>query len=115
MTATVEAPAPARRVLATGAAIFLAIYAVTAAWIVLAATADPPALELEYTDDGSGVIVRGAIDTDANRTELLETLGEITDATVIVSDVEVDPDAEPPDPIEQTAWRLVRSLSEGTG
>ena len=114
MTATVEAPAPARRVLATGAAIFLAIYAVTAAWIVLAATADPPALEIEYTRDGSGLIVRGTIDTDANRTELLDTLGEITQAAVILSDVEVDADAAPPDSIEQAAWHLVRSLP-GTG
>lgn len=114
MTATVEAPAPARRVLATGAAIFLAIYAVTAAWIVLGATADPPPLEVEYTDDGSGLIVRGAIDTNANRTELLDTLGEITDVAVILSDVELDADAGPPDSIEQAAWRLARSLP-GTG
>ena len=88
----------------------LAIYAVTAAWIVLATTADPPALEVEYTDDGAGLIVRGAIDTDANRADLLDTLGEITDVSVILSDVELDADADPPDSIEQAAWRLVRSL-----
>ena len=115
MTANVDAPAPARRVLATGAAIFLAIYALTAAWIVLAATSDPPTLEVELTDDGSGLIVRGAIDTEANRDELLDALGEITGASLILNDVEVDPDAEPPDPVEQTAWRLVRSLPGRSG
>lgn len=115
VTATVDTSAPARRVLATGAAIFLAIYALTAAWIVLAATADPPVLELELSHDGEGIIVRGAIDSAANRAELLTAVGELTDVAVILSDIEIDPDAKPSEPIDQTAWRLVHDLPDRPG
>lgn len=115
MTTTVDAPAPTRRVLATGAAILLALYAVAAAWVVLAATADPPSLVIESTDDGSAMIVRGAIDTEENRDELLRSLAELTDTAVILNDVEIDAAAVPPDSIEQTARRLLRSLAAESG
>ena len=115
MTATVDVSAPARNTIATGAAICLALYAVFAAWFVLGTTTDPPALEVELTDAGDGVIVRGAIDSEQHRAELLRSLGELTGAGLILNDVEIDADAEPADPIEQTARRLARSLADATG
>lgn len=115
MTATIDVSAPTRTTVATAAAILLAIYAVFAAWFVLAATADPPTLEVERTADGDGLIVRGAIDDEQSRIELLRTLGELTGAELILNDVEIDPDAEPPESIEQTASRLARSLPDPTG
>ena len=115
MTATLDVSAPTRITVATAAAIVLAIYAVFAAWFVLAATADPPALEVEWTESGAGVIVRGAIDDEQSRAELLRALGELTGAELILNDVEIDPDADPADSIEQTARRLARSLPDRRG
>ena len=115
MTATVDVSAPARNTVAIGAAILLAIYAVFAAWFVLDATTGPATLEVELTDNGEGVIVRGAIEDEQRRAELLRALGELTGADLILNDVEIDPDAEPADPIEQTARRLARSLPARSG
>ena len=115
MAAIVDAPVRSRRTLATGAAVFLAIYALTAAWIVLGDTGDPAPLNIEWTGDGDGLVVSGTVPTPGDRDELLTALGQITDASLIVSEVEIDPKAEPPDPIEQTARRLARSLPDGAG
>jgi len=114
VAAIVDAPVRSRRSLAAGGAVFLVLSALVAAWIVLPDRGEPAPLGVERTVDGDGLVVSGAVPTPDDLAELLDVLGRLTDAPVIVSEVTVDSQAEVPGSIEQAARRLARSLTDGT-
>lgn len=104
-----------QRVLVSAAAVFVALYALAAAWVVIADGESPPSVTLERTDDGLGVIITGAVPDVDQRTALVDAVTDITGAAVIVADVAVDPDAEPLDSAHDTATALVAELAPGRG
>lgn len=87
-----------------GAAVFVVLYALVAAWIVAADAGGPDPIRLDRTDDGAGLVVSGAVPDNDDRAALIAALGAVTDVPVIIAQVVVDPDAEPiAEPLETAA------------
>lgn len=101
--------------LLTGAAVFVAVYALAAAWIVVTGDDSPEPLGLERTADARGVIVTGAVADEADRAALIDAIGDATGAAAIISDLEIDPDAPPIGTATATARELVASLPPDPG
>ena len=96
-----------------GAAVFVVLYALAAAWIVATNSEDPEPLRLVRTDDGAGVVVSGAVSDEDDRDALIDAVGTVTDASVIIARIVVDPEADPvPTPLD-TAADLAATLSSG--
>lgn len=98
------------RTLVSGAAIFVAVYALAAAWVVVAETTGPEPLGLHQTADGDGVVITGAVvDTD-DRDALIAAIGDATGVSLIVTELEIDPKADPIFHPERTASALAEKL-----
>lgn len=90
--------------------MFVALYALAAAWIVATDGASPPSIALELTGDGQGVIITGSVPDAEQRHALVDAVGEVTGAPVVIADVRVDPDADSIDPAIDTATALAAEL-----
>ncbi|MEM8706681.1 MAG: hypothetical protein AAGE98_09510 [Actinomycetota bacterium] len=97
----------------TTAAVFVALYALAAAWIVIADGESPPSVALHRTGDGQGVVITGAVPDDDQRIALVDAVGEVTGAVIVVADITVDPDAEPIGSARATATELLADLPPG--
>ena len=90
--------------------MFVTLYALAAAWTVATDGAAPPAVAIERTVDGQGVIITGAVPDAEQRHALVDAIGEVTGAPVVIADVTVDPDADSIDPAIATATALAAEL-----
>lgn len=94
----------------SAAALFVVIYALAAAWVVAADGERPPPVTLELTEDGTGVIISGAVPDPDERQALVDAVGDATGALVVVAAVTVDPDAASIAPATDTAAVLAAEL-----
>ena len=97
------------------AAVFVVLYALAAAWIVATSGEDPEPLRLARTDDGDGIVVSGAVSDEDDRTARIDAVGTVTDASVIIARVVIDPDADPVLAPFDTATDLAATLGSGGG
>lgn len=93
-----------------GAAVFVVLYALVAAWIVVSDANGPDPVRLARTDDGAGLVVSGSVPDADDRAALIEAVGAVTDAPLIIAQIEVDPDADPIDEPLETAAALADAL-----
>ncbi|MEO0494935.1 MAG: hypothetical protein AAF081_16135 [Actinomycetota bacterium] len=110
MATTTGGPVGSNRALLSIAAIFVVLYALAAAWIVIADGEAPPSLALHRTDDGQGVVISGAVPDAEQQQALVDAVGEVTGAPIVVVEITVDPDAASVDPAIDTAMALVAEL-----
>ncbi len=86
------------------------MYALTIAWIVVSDTEEPEALRLAPTADGNGLVLSGAVADEDERDAIVDAVGEVTSAAVIIAELEVDPDAPALDDPMDTATELAAAL-----
>ena len=101
--------------LLTGAAVFVALYAIAAAWIVVAGDDEAEPLRIDRTANGEGVVVSGTVADAGDGDALIAAIADATGATVIISELEIDTDAEPIAAPDQLADELVASLPPDDG
>ena len=101
--------------LLTGAAVFVALYALAAAWIVVTGDNEADPLRLGRTPAGDGVVVAGSVADEHDGEALIDAIAEATGATVIISELEIDADAEPILAPDDLADELVASLPPDGG
>lgn len=98
-----------------GAAVFVALYALAAAWIVATNSEQPQPLRLDRTDDGAGIVVSGAVSDADDREALIAAVSTVTDAPLIIAKIVVDPDAAPVDAPLDLAAELAATLPSDGG
>lgn len=100
------------RILTVGAAGFLVLYALIAVWILTAADSDDR-ISLDFSEGTHTVVVSGELPSASSRDELFAALSQQSDIRVIVSEVTIRADADPPPPIDELAGRLLDEFGNG--
>ena len=84
--------------------MFVVLYAFAAAWIVISDVEQPDPLSLDLTPDGAGLVISGTVIDETSRDAIIDAVGTVTGATVIVAAIEIDPEARPiREPLETAA------------